>query len=523
MPHSERYWGDAGHPGSDHHKNLADDSGCGPGSGDFGFGGPGMNAVTPYLVDSSGNAPYTTLHDAMCAALRDCKGSSRPPTVMLRPGTYLLTEVFRSRRPVNIVGTSFGSEQSPVVKGCTQSGGNKGWYGVRFMGSKSHYIVNNRKSCDIATDTFCKCEFTDNFKVTAFNDRATFESCHFNYNSLDRDRVLEVADGNGHMEFSKSRFDFCRTGSSCAKSFIFLGSNSCDTKTLFQCNTFQGSVEGKDTFSMIRVWGNQPVHFLFGYVNVTKSQGKTYVFGAPKKTNNVTLCVKSSAFFGAEHCNNIAVVGNLWPKLKSDEPMVFHCNKIHLMRSMWYGDTDCNGRHEKPPMQCCSEDGSYPGDGKCKCESKCKSKCGGIRIEVHDKDEKEEQDCPDPDADTDIFRFQWVDSQIIPSPAQNFVFLKMEENGLVAIDMKGNHIFAPVDHKKAFFNFEQAAAGGEVTVHCHSNSFRNVNPDNDPPWLLTNLDSTIIPQNSTTLEGLDVATKLGGGVITAPSLSTTLI
>lgn len=519
MNRSEHYWGDAGHPGSDYHGNLADDPECGPGRDDFDRMGPGMNAVTPYLVDSSGNAPYRTLHDAMCAALRDCKGSSRPPTVMLRPGTYYLTDVFNSRRPVNIVGTSFNSEQSPVVKGCTESGGSKSWNGVRFKGSKSHYIVNNRKSCDIATDMFCKCQFTDNFKLTTYNDRAVFDSCHFNYDSLDRDRVLEVADGNGHMEFHKSKFDFCRTGSSCAKSFIFLGSNSCDTKTLFNCNVFQGSVEGKDTFSMIRPWGNQPIHFMFGYVNVTKAQGKTYVFGAPTKTIGITLCVKSSAFFGAEHCSNIAVTGNIWPKLVSNEPMIFHANKIHLMRSMWYGDTKCNGRPENKPMQKCSSDGSFPKKEKCACDDGC----GSIRIQVYDDDSDDDQECTVPDADTGDRRFQWVHNQIIPSLAQNFVFKKMEKNGFVRLDMVSNHIFAPNNHKKELFLFEQDDLGGEIEIHSHSNTYRNDNPDVDPNWLLTNLDNTAIPQNSTTIEGLDVAMMVGGGVISAPPLSTTLI
>lgn len=524
MPRGVQHWGDPGHPGSGHHGDLADSGSYGPS-----FDDPGMNAVTPYLVDSNGNAPYTTLHDAMCAALSDCKGSSRPPTVMLRPGTYELTEIFQSRRPVNIVGTSFNADQSPVVKGCTESGGNKSWNGVRFKGSESHYVINNRRACNIATDMFCKCEFTDNFKVTAYNDRAVFDSCHFNYDSLDRDRVLEVADGKGHMEFYKSRFDFCRTGSSCAKSFIFLGSNSCDTKTLFHCNVFHGSVDGKDTFSMIRVWGNQPVHFLFGYVNVSTSQPKTYVFGAPKKTNNVTLCVKSSAFFGAEHCSNVAVVANLWPKLKSNEPMVFDCNKIHLMRAMWYGDTECNGRPEKPPMDHCSSDGSYPGKnkrGKCgECGEK-KSCCGsGLRIEIHDEGGKKEEDCPQPGADTGDLRFQWTHNHIIPSPPQPFVFLKMEQNGFVNLDMISTHIYAPNTHKKELFLFQETNdnESGSINMHSHGNTYRNANPDKNPPWLLTNLTLTNIPQNSTTLEGLDVATKIGGGIIAAPPLSTVLI
>ena len=515
MNRSSRYWGEPGHAGGKHHEES-----CGPSPG-----GPGMNAVTQYLVDSNGNAPYTTLHDAMCAALRDCN-TSRPPTVMLRPGTYYLTDVFKSRKPVNIVGTSFGASQSPVVKGCTESGGNKSWNGVRFKGSESHYVVNNRKSCDIATDTFCKCEFTDNFKITAFNDRAVFESCHFNYDSLDRDRVLEVADGNGHMEFHKSKFDFCRTGSSCAKSFIFLGSNSCDNKTLFNCNTFQGSVEGKDTFTMVRIWGNQPVHFLFGYVNVTKSQGKTYVFGAPHKTTNVTLCVKSSAFYGAEHCSNIAVAANIWPKLKSNEPMIFHANKIHLMRAMWYGDTDCNGRPEEPPMQKCSIDGSYPAGKGCKCKKdKC---CGAVRVEIYDSDGKSEDECVPPDANTDKYHFQWVHNQIIPSLAEPFSLKRLNLNQFEThLDMNSNHVFAPVDHKKTLIYYEQDDPAGTETkliMHLQGNSYRNSNPDATPPWITSNLNNTHLNHNSTTREGLEVALYTGsGGGFTADLLPVNLI
>src|SRR5665811_698395 len=104
--------------------------------------------VTPYVVDSNGNAPYTTLHCAMEAALRDSRGSSRPPTILLRAGgTYELTSIFRTRRPVNIVGNSFNANPSPIVVGCTESGGLKTWNGVEFRGCKSHYMVNSRRSC----------------------------------------------------------------------------------------------------------------------------------------------------------------------------------------------------------------------------------------------------------------------------------------------------------------------------------------------------------------------------------------
>ena len=434
------YWGGSGLGGTDH-----SDPSTSWGSHEY--------AVTKYVVDSNecNEAPYRTLHDAMVDALSESKNSCQAPTILLRPGEYELTDVFESRQKVNIVGTSFGSQQSPVVRGCTESGGNKGWYGVKFMGSESHYVVNNRKSCDkdISHDLFSGCQFTDNFKVTAFNDIAKFTNCYFNYDSLDRDKVLEVADGNGAMEFHKSEFNFCRSGSSCATSMIFLGSNTCTTNSLFHTNVFRGSVEGQTTFSMIRPHGNQPIHFMFGYINISKAQPKTYLFGAHNKTCNISLSIKSSQFHGPECCNNVALAANLWPQLKSHDPIIFDCNKLQNMRAMWYGDTDCNGRPEEIPNYKCSSDGSYLGStGGCGCKKKKKSSCksggckkkkksgcggggcggGTVRIMVQDAEceTTTQQCCPQPDADIGDVRFIWTHNQIIPSAPSPFSFVKME-------------------------------------------------------------------------------------------------
>ncbi len=296
---------------------------------------------------------------------------------------------------------------------------------------------------------------------------------------------------------------------------------------------------------MIRPHGNQPTHFLFGYVEINKAQAKTYIFGAHKKTCNISLSVKSSEFHGEECCNNIALAANIWPQLKSNDPMIFDCNKLHNMRAMWYGDTDCNGRPEEIPKYECSYNGSYSasqcGCGGSSCGKKKKKGCGkksgcgcgghgghggNVRIIVEDaENETNEQCCPQPDADVGDVRFIWTHNQIIPSSPIPFYFVKMENDGFVNFQMVGNHVLAPVNHKLHLFHFYQTDDAGSAALefHSHSNSFENLNPLINPPWLLTNLQLLNIPKNSTTREGLEVGQNTGPGSLTQTDLETNMV
>lgn len=462
-------------------------------------------AVTKYVVDSNGGAPYCTLHDAMVDALNDCKGSSRPPTILLRPGTYSLTEAFRSRRPVNVVGTSFNAFESPVVKGCANSGGNKNWNGVRFKGADSEYIINNRRSCEQGTDTFEKCQFTDNFKITTMNDRGVFTNCDFNYNGLDRDRVLETRQGSGIFEVLKSRIEICRTGSSCAHSFYHHGSNTCVRRSVVMCNKITLDVTGKDTFCLFRMRGMQPLDFLTNHVEVTQSQAKTYLFGSPTIQKNIELSVKGSQFIGSEHCNSTSVSANIFPRLQSGHPLIFHANLIQAMRSMWYGEK-CNGRPERPVDEKCSYNGDAPCCGKKKKHCRCRPP------PCHPHSSKEE-DCSDPNSDTDKHFFQWTSNHIVTNKAVNFHMKGMEYYGKIHLHLHGNFMHSPVGVTKEMFKFTQHNINnknGYLELFVYHNALNNEDTQ-IPSWLYTTTYDSLINWNST-VNGSN-ANYVGGSMI----------
>ena len=93
--------------------------------------------------------------------------------------------------------------------------------------------------------------------------------------------------------------------------------------------------------------------------------------------------------------------------------------------------------------------------------------------------------------------------------------------------MNSCSVFAPADHTKTLISYEQNDPAGTealAIMHLQGTSYRNANPNATPAWITSNLFDTELNHNSTTLEGLDVASYTGsGGGYTTNLLSVTLV
>lgn len=460
---------------------------------------PDIYDITPYVVDSNGGAPYTTLDCALRAAYNDPTGLT--PTIILRPGTYQLTEALKSSVAVNIVASNFLTDQTPVIWGCGTSGGNKHWSYVKFADSNGKYTLNNRKSCSQATDTFRHCKFTDNFKVSTVNDNLFFNLCHFDYSDgLDRDQVLEVLEGSGSITSINSTVSICRTGSSCAKSFTHLGGNSstqpCGKISLFKNNIYNVSVEGTRTFMVHHIEGIQEVQFEELHVDVPRSTAKTYIFGSLKKQNNITMSVHCSALNGSG--SNVSMLANLWPKLETTQPIVLHGNKLKNMRAMLYGMTDCDGWPDCPKkFQCYSN--SHARDG---CEEKrsCKSKCCCKQPDT--------SNCPVPNPNTTEHHIMWSHNQITTSDSHTFRIRYQNTDEQMRLGLVGTYTYNPTTNATPVVFLDQDPLLDLISpvfkIHAAFNSFRNLSQIK-PPWLTSGITNTEVAHNSTTITNYGVS------------------
>ena len=466
---------------------------------------PDIYDVTPYVVDSNGGAPYTTLECALDAAYQDTTGMT--PTILLRPGEYRLSKNLKSSKPVNIVGSNFASSQVPTIKGCGQSGGNKAWAYVQFADSKGTYSVNNRRACDRVVDTFTHCKFTENFKVSTLNDEMLFNICDFDYSDgLDRDQVIEILGGSGSMTVSNSTMKFCRSGSSCAKSFVQLAGNAssqpCGNITLFKNNIIQGSVEGVKTFMLFNIVGIQDHQFEEVHVNITKSTPKTYIFGALKKQNNVSLAVHCCSFNGPSA--NVTVLANLWPPLISAKPMVLHANKLNNLGAMLYGMNDCNGWPDCAPKSQCSSDGDDY--NKCGDGSGCKTgKCGSCKQRCCKQPDM--SNCQVPNPNTNEHHIMWTHTQIVSSASHVFR-IRYVDTDQMRLGLVGTHIFCPKENTDAAIFVDQDPfldpLNPSFIIHAAFNSFRNLSPIPPIPllgipWFISGITNTEVNHNSSTI------------------------
>lgn len=454
---------------------------------------PDIYDVTPYIVDSNGNSPYTNLADAFDAAYKDC--NKGVPTVYIRPGVYDLPDNLRSTKRLNIVGINMTSVNPPLIRGCGVSGGNKSWMGVMFSDPKGEYSVNNGKSCDQARDMFCKCKFTNNFRIWTMNDRMEFLNSEFAYGNLDRDRIIEVCNGKGSMMFCKTKFNFCRTGSSCTKSFIYLGGMSTESEsiTLFKSCIFGGEVGGNSTFVMIHTAGISPVRIEQPTVTFSLTTPKVYTIGSPIKQRNINLKVQGGTFESFDYGNdNMTVLANAWPARLTKYPITMHSNTLTNSRAMWYGDTECNNYlcDCKQKKICCSSDGtneSAISNGK-----KCYKCC-------HRKKNENDSNCATPSPDTSRHFIIWSNNHIIPNSKEPF-FIRHLDNDSLHLNIVANQVFAPASNSSSVIFSDQdediLTYTGEFVIVAALNIFNNESRSR-PPWLTYGVGTAVNLNSST--------------------------
>ena len=496
---------------------------------------PSDYEVTKYIVDSharedacsdsngSGDTQvYVSLKDAMRAAIAEYD-SDRIPTILMRPGEYELPSEMKTKKKINFVASSFGANQTPVVHGCAESGGNKGWYGVKFVGSKSEYTVNNQHSCKDTMDLFCKCEFTDNFKLSVMNDTAMVVYSKFNYDGLDRDRVLEIYPGKGQFIFCNNKVYICRTGSSCARSFFHAGGDSLEDDTLFKSNVVEADIGGTSTFTLFHLTGPQIIHSEENHIHFNRADPKTYIFGSPVKQNNITLFCHASVFIGPNSGDNVAILANIWPKLSTEQPIAMHVNEANYVRTMWYGEVDCNDKcecHDKP--FCCSSDGSTPSQKHCGKHDHCGKKKRCCK-------KKASQNCQVPSPSATHGQVIWTGTKILTNNKAPYTIVLTDTSKMEVI-IVNNHTYAPVSNLEPLIYTDVdptiTTTPSQLKFYVTGNTFVTEAPPPvtyTPPWLDNGIPSLAISFNSTTsVSGYGKDTVHGSGTTLLPVLVPTI-
>jgi hypothetical protein len=240
-------------------------------------------SLSPYIVDSTGdpNCVYTSLCDALNDAANDM--SSEVITIFVTPGEYILCDMLNTKR-INII--SLGPGPNTVkVSGVGTSYGNKFWNGITFVGDESTYNLQNLGTHDPIVDSFCKCEFTENFQLRTSHDILRFRACFFNYSQLTRNYVMILDGGTGIFDLCNCKFFVCRNGNIrngniVIDTFMFLNSSTDTTITnIYRCDWIV-IIDGTDEFYLIQNCNLQLIVISTNTFNINKAvPAKTVLMG----------------------------------------------------------------------------------------------------------------------------------------------------------------------------------------------------------------------------------------------------
>jgi hypothetical protein len=240
-----------------------------------------------------------------------------PVTIFVAPGEYKLCNML-NKRVINIV--SLGPGPGTVrISGTTLSYGNKFWTGITFVGDTSTYTLNSPGTHEPCVDAFCKCEFTEDFKLTTSHDILRFRGCFFNYNQLTRCEVMSLNGGTGIFDICNCKFFVCRFGGIDVDTFMWLNSSTSITITnIYRCD-WTVIIDGTEDFYLIQNCNSQLIVITTNTFNISRAiPDRTVVMGCRGKDpdNPVPNYNARAQFFSCkiygEGGDNIIMLADLW-------------------------------------------------------------------------------------------------------------------------------------------------------------------------------------------------------------------
>jgi len=324
-----------------------------------------QRSIAEYVVGADGRAQFSTIEDALCCALDD-KEFEECINIFLLPNSvddsrdpipYQLPSLLKAKkRRINFIANNFGACNCVYVTGSTTSFGSKCWYGVTFIGSDSTYTLSDEISHTNCSDLFCKCEFTQNFKVLVDDDAAYFINCDFLYLSVTRDRLLEIARGNGTVFCHCCRFFLCRDAGTDAISFFYTQANlQAAINNLrfsyFKDCTFELLIRGNTQYVLMDI-RNQQILDVVGcdfYVVTAPTKPTTlYMFGRSRNEQlsvielenpaayNLHLTIANCTFTSIDNQNSdvVSVLGDLWNIDPATDTLWFTFSSVQSMKLM---------------------------------------------------------------------------------------------------------------------------------------------------------------------------------------------
>ena len=291
-------------------------------------------------VSKDGHCDFDDLCDALLSAA-EIATADQAVTIIVFPGKYKLSDkkkCLENDKPISIIGKGFAQKSvrvyteneidtdGDIISDSVISHGNKSWTGITFAGDESSYTLEAPSGHNLKSDTFCKCIFTENFRLVVKNHRMFFRNCFFNYNRLTREKVIIVSGGTGLISVCDSKFFVCRLGGlTGVNTFLcFNADTTIEASEILNCH-FRIIIDGSDDFYVFNIKNTQLIVFCFVSFHWIKACPKHCVlFGTDTiediSAKGVRLIVKGckSIYIRVPRDNGPTIVANLWTNTKEE-------------------------------------------------------------------------------------------------------------------------------------------------------------------------------------------------------------
>lgn len=303
-----------------------------------------------YVVAQDGTSTYYTLKEAVAQVIAD---GVTQANILVKSGEYELPNL-ENTVAINFIASSMGGNPSVTLHGYTRSHGNKSWYGFRFRGiatggpdGQNTYLVSDDQSSTLYSEYFNNCIFTENFRIEVTGELIIFDNCLFDYNNINRDRLIIVNAGRGYIQAFNCSFVIERFGQAppSVTTFMSMGANTQNTMTLAKDCNMTLEVQGPTPYYVFNVEGSQNIHIDNFVIAVRNSNcQKIVMIGHPTAANNIRLKFLNSTVT-VESGSDTAIV-NVLSNLWSMQPLngivenitITNCNFFRV-RLLYYDDT----------------------------------------------------------------------------------------------------------------------------------------------------------------------------------------
>ncbi len=281
--------------------------------------------LSDYIVDQNGieGCVFLKLCDALDAAALDPRDCA--VTIIVKAGKYELCDMLNNRE-INIIGVGLG-EDAVKVQGDGVSHGNKSWTGITFTGGGSYKVEDPNGHIQLV-DAFCKCKATDNFKWITNNDRLRFRQCHFFYDQLTRDKVIEIEGGLGVFDACNCKFFICRLGGQDVLSFVWANASTANTATEFINCHWEIIIDGTEDFYLIHIRNLQLIRVCYNSFIWTQAiPNTTVMFGSSEVNAQAQLQVIFCKVISPRR-SHVTILANLWTGMVDEGIQLVSCHFI---------------------------------------------------------------------------------------------------------------------------------------------------------------------------------------------------